>query len=155
MRCGDRAHSLPAGISSPLGIPGLIKYLVQTRGAGRRQHAWIKSPPRAEPGGARSPPLLTEEAGGGQEREEGERADDKHGTDTDRRAPGALAAPEGIKWDRKRTSQVGSVPAKRCSVLFKKMKLTSLSLATGVESPWERGAGLSALNLASRTLAAS
>lgn len=62
-------------------------------------------------------------------------------------SPRALAAPEGVKRNVKRTPQLGSVPAKKCSLLVKKMKLTSLSLAAGVECPWERGAGLLAPNL--------
>ena len=55
IRCGDRAHSLPASFSNPLGIPGLIKYLVQMLGTGCREHAWIKNPPQTGPGRAHSP----------------------------------------------------------------------------------------------------
>lgn len=70
-------------------------------------------------------------------------------------SPRALAAPEGVKRKVKRIPQLGSVPAKKCSLLAKKMKLTPLSLAAGVECPRERGAGLLAPNLASRTPTAS
>ena len=77
-------------------------------------------------------------------RGEGEGEDDKHGKEIEPKE--ALAAAEGIKWNIKRISQLGIVPAKKFSLLIKKIKLTSLSLATGGESPFGGGwLGCSAL----------
>lgn len=141
-KSGDGAHSPPAGFSDPLGIPGLIKYLVQTGSAlGVGSTPGLKVHPKRSQGEqaplpSSQAPRGAEEGGGGQEREEemGKETTTNTGKkQINTESKEALAAAEAIKWDIKRISQLGSVPAKKSSVLTKKTKLTSLSLAMGGE----------------------